>query len=865
MNAEVRMAPGQQQTEAERFDQLLEFYSFMVQAFSLISRSDNIGQLYQDICRLGVRLDRRLVLAWIGVTVTGSDVIKVAASAGPASAYLDHISVLSTATDARGMGPAGRALREGHSIIANHFLDDPATAPWQTRARESGIASCVAVPLRHGQDIFGALMLYGSEPDMFDERMVSELDVLSQALSTAIERITAREAGRSLTAKLKESQLTLRAVLDATLQTVVMIKADGEVLAINRKGAESLGCSPQEAVGRNIFDLLPSESMAGRRRIVEQVLQVGQPAAMEDESNGHTFRSTYYPLIERDPRVVIYAEDITAIRQAEQAAREVDRKFREVVNLASEGILSLDLEGVITFANPRLHALLAVPAGELPGRSALAFVAAGNREDFIARLQRARAGGRIGEAQVAYNLRRDDGMEFPALVSAALKTGSDGTAEGLVVVVTDISELRRVETELRNALRVVEASPVVCFRWRAVEGWPVEFVSPNVNRWGWEAEDLLAGKPTFTELVHPEDLPQVSEEVSRHTASGAVEYVQEYRLRAADGHYFWVEDSTRVLRDADGTALFYEGVLTDVDAVKRREQDLAASLEAQRALNRKLENAQNQLLQAEKMASIGQLAAGVAHEINNPIGFVTSNMGTLGTYLGELFAIVDAAEAAEAGTSHPEDFAAVRAARAACDFNFLRQDIGQLLNETREGLERVRKIVQDLKDFSRVGEVAWQWADLHQGLDATLNIVRNEIKYHCTIVKHYGTLPQVYCLPPQLNQVFMNLLLNAGQAIEGKGEITISTEAVGDDAVRISIADTGRGIPPEHLNRIFDPFFTTKPVGQGTGLGLSLAWGIVRRHGGCIEVSSTPGHGSTFTITLPVRPAESGSLEEPTQ
>jgi PAS domain S-box-containing protein len=420
-----------------------------------------------------------------------------------------------------------------------------------------------------------------------------------------------------------------------------------------------------------------------------------------------------------------------------------------------------------------------------------------------------------------------------------------------------IVQKRRADIELRDALRVVEASPVVSFRWRAEPGWPVDYVSKNVSRWGWSASDLMAGKPAFVDLVHPDDLAKVAEEVMQHTAAGDVEYGQEYRLRAADGRYFWVEDSTRVLRDEAGIVRFYEGVVTDVDADKCREHDLAASLEAQRALNQKLESAQSQLLQSEKMASIGQLAAGVAHEINNPIGFVNSNFGTLSTYLRELFEILDICEASAATAANPADFEMMHAAKAARDFDYLRQDIGQLIEESKDGLERVRKIVQDLKDFSRVGEVEWQWADINQGLDATLNIVWNELKYHCTVNRQFGSLPRIYCLPSQLNQVFMNLLVNAGQAIEGKGEITITTECLGADTVQVRIQDTGRGIPPENINRIFDPFFTTKPVGKGTGLGLSLAWSIVKRHGGRIEVSSTLNQGTTFTVTLPVKPAES--------
>lgn len=296
---------------------------------------------------------------------------------------------------------------------------------------------------------------------------------------------------------------------------------------------------------------------------------------------------------------------------------------------------------------------------------------------------------------------------------------------------------------------------------------------------------------------------------------------------------------------------------------RRAERATRDALAAQRALNQKLEEAQNQLLQSEKMASIGQLAAGVAHELNNPIGFVNSNLGTLDGYLRDLFAIADAyADVETSAASDCPQFDRARALKQEKDYDFLRADIFQLLAESKDGLTRVAKIVKDLKDFSRAGEATYQWADLHQGLDSTLNIVWNELKYKCTVNKDYGDLPRIWCVPSQLNQVFMNLLVNAAHAIPEKGEISIRTGRQ-DDEVFVAIADTGAGIAPEHLNRIFEPFFTTKPVGQGTGLGLSLAYSIVQKHRGRIEVSSEISHGTTFTIMLPVDPCPDEAVPPP--
>ena len=295
------------------------------------------------------------------------------------------------------------------------------------------------------------------------------------------------------------------------------------------------------------------------------------------------------------------------------------------------------------------------------------------------------------------------------------------------------------------------------------------------------------------------------------------------------------------------------------DFQRLNEQLLAYSLE-QQELNEKLESAQSQLLQSEKMASIGQLAAGVAHEINNPVGFVNSNLGTLEKYMADLFRVIAAYEAAESkfGGEHCPEVADVR---KSVDLPYLMEDIPSLVKESRDGLARVKRIIQDLKDFSHVDESSWQFADLEKGMDSTLNVVWNEIKYKAEVVKEYAGLPQVECMPSQINQVFMNLLVNAAQAIEGQGTITIRSGVAGEEAW-LEVADTGKGIAPQHLGRIFDPFFTTKPVGKGTGLGLSLSYGIVQKHGGRIEVSSEVGKGTAMRVWLPLRQGERDKPQE---
>ncbi|MEQ2318547.1 ATP-binding protein [Xanthomonas euvesicatoria pv. euvesicatoria] len=268
----------------------------------------------------------------------------------------------------------------------------------------------------------------------------------------------------------------------------------------------------------------------------------------------------------------------------------------------------------------------------------------------------------------------------------------------------------------------------------------------------------------------------------------------------------------------------------------------------------RLNGAQDKLLQSEKMASIGQLAAGVAHEINNPIGYVHSNLGSLQEYLRSLFTLIEAYERALQAPDPKALIPEIDEIRNRADIDFISRDLPQLMAESREGIERVTRIVRDFKDFSYSDRSeSWKMVDLHAGLESTINIIWNELKYKVTLERNYAELPLVECLPSELNQVYMNMLLNAGQAIVERGTITVTTGRDEAENVWIQFQDSGAGIAPDLLQRIFDPFFTTKPVGSGTGLGLSISYGIINKHHGRIDVESTPGQGASFRITLPIR------------
>jgi two-component system, NtrC family, sensor kinase len=326
-----------------------------------------------------------------------------------------------------------------------------------------------------------------------------------------------------------------------------------------------------------------------------------------------------------------------------------------------------------------------------------------------------------------------------------------------------------------------------------------------------------------------------------------------YQLAVSHAHaFFWFESDTEYMNTLKHN---------DSEITHYREELQAKDLELIRA-SEDLSRTKDMLLQQEKLASIGQLAAGVAHEINNPIAFVQSNLRTLENYLSSIRTLLERVFEMKKLQGMDEVRRAwdeIDRIAEEADLEFILEDTKVLVPQSLEGVERVRQIVADLKSFSRDDESKREIVDVHECINGALNIVWNELKYHVALNKSFGSIPAIDCYPRQLTQVFVNLLINAGQAIQDQGEIRISTMQEGNFVV-VTIADNGSGIPEPLQARVFDPFFTTKEVGKGTGLGLSIAYGIIQKHRGSIRLKSEAGKGTEFRIELPIDLAEPQSV-----
>ncbi len=537
------------------------------------------------------------------------------------------------------------------------------------------------------------------------------------------------------------------------------------------------------------------------------------------------------------------AHDITARKQAEEQLRASEVRLRLIIETANDAFVAMNADGKIFEWNPQAEATFGWTVGEAFGRKLSETIIP---ERFRSAHERglatylATGKGPVLGQRIELSALHREGHEFP--VEVTISPAMIGNERVFFAFIHDITARKRAEEE-RDRFFTLSSDLV------AVAGFDGYFKRVNQAfelTLGFTAEEILA-KP-WVEFVHPDDRNPTNAEKDR-LVQGQRGQMFVNRYLCKDGSYKWISwTSVPVVQDG----LIY-AIGRDMTEMKHAQEVLEEAVQSERQALQQLKNAQSQLVQSEKLAGLGQMVAGVAHEINNPLSFVSNNVAVLQRDvrgLSELLTLYAQADSIIA-EKNGELLTQIRDLSERMDLAYTQQNISEMLTRSREGLRRIQQIVKDLRDFARLDESDLHEVDLNAGIQSTVNIVVGKAKKkRVEIDLELASLPLVTCYPAKINQVVMNLVSNAIDASPEGVRVKVKT-ASEDSKVHIEVMDQGKGVPVEIRGRIFDPFFTTKPIGEGTGLGLSISYGIVRDHGGTIEVGDAPGGGARFEVVIP--------------
>ncbi|MCW6050030.1 PAS domain S-box protein [Lyngbya sp. CCAP 1446/10] len=672
----------------------------------------------------------------------------------------------------------------------------------------------------------------------------------------------------------------LVAILEATPDFVGIGDLEGRAVYINKAGRKMVGIDENADISHQ--QIAEFTAASARSTLKEAIATVASGGVWNGETTFVSASGLEIPVSQviishsasgdKLGYISTIVRDISHRKQAEQALQLSQARFAGIVEIADDAIISVDADQKIILFNQGAEQIFGWNAAEAIGQSLSlllpeAFAVSHSHlvSNFGAGVKQARKMGNRKEILG----RRRDGTEFPAEASISkLEVAGEIIFTAILRDVTanrEAEELVRLSEERYRSLAIATAQMV----WTTnASGF---FDKPQPDWMAYTGMSLEEMTDNWIEAVHPEDRDRTIQAWTRTIETKSL-YEIEHRLRAADGSYrhFWVR-AVPVL-EAGGIVREWVGTHTDisdrVQVLATMEQSAAQyrsqAVQLEKAL-RDLHQAQTQLIQTEKISSLGQLVAGVAHEINNPISFIYGNITHASEYATDLLSLLHLYQ-----EKYPNPLPEIAEVTEDIEIDFLMADFPKILESMKVGADRIRDLVVSLRNFSRLDESQMKLVDIHEGIESTLLILQHRLKANAgrpviKIIKEYGNFPKVECYPSQLNQVFMNLIANAIDALEEYNSqrssqeiyahpntIRISTSANSDTAT-IRIADSGMGINQEVIHKLFDPFFTTKPVGKGTGLGLSISYQIiVDKHQGQLQCVSAPGEGAEFIVEIPI-------------
>ncbi len=669
-----------------------------------------------------------------------------------------------------------------------------------------------------------------------------------------IEDITERKLAQEV---LDNQHRFLQEILEAIPNPVFYKDTNNAFIGCNKAFSTFFGKTVSEVIGKTLAHITPPEralvSFARDLQVLETLTAMTYETPMlRCDGQERAVLVTKAPFLNADGSlggIVGTFVDVTEQRKLDEQIMKMSR----AVEQSPVSIVITDMNGQIEYVNPRFCKTTGYTPEEAIGNNTRILKSGEMSVEGYAELWNTISSGR--EWRGEFHNKRKDGELYWEYASISPLTDKDGQITGFLAIKEDITSRKETETALASSQKELLSKHK-----------ELENLFDQVKAAKREWEDTLDSLQDFVILTDAEHRIRRCNRLLCDITGMAYNDViaRDWReLLKVAGFNFIKFDNSRGELLHTTTERFYDLTVYDMKGQTNEKitgyvvsmndtTEIRSVTEELKKTSLELSEAHQAVYQQEKMASIGQLAAGVAHEINNPMGFISSNLNTLGKYLEKINTFESALMDKVATVCSPDLSTELKGLRKSLKIDFIMHDIRNLIDESRDGAERVRRIVQDLKSFSHVDEAECKLFSINECLDSTINMARNEIKYVAEVkIDYQEDLPLLNCYPQQLNQVFMNLLVNAAHAIEGHGTLSISTRQEANDIV-IKVSDTGKGIAPENLSRIFEPFFTTKEIGKGTGLGLSISYDIIKKHGGTISVESEVGKGSTFNIRLPL-------------
>jgi PAS domain S-box-containing protein len=854
---------------------MLRLYAMALDCHSAIIHSTGQTSLFKSVCQLGIQSGVFDTL-WIGLMDATTSGFKLQAHAGQVIEDLLSVNV----------EPVFRVVAKNLPLWCNDLLNDPAAASFADMARQYGWLSSAVMPLTTAGQPVAALFLFSKQSHALDKTARRLLTQLAGNISRSLDAFAHTDQHQQMEFALLESEVRYNAlfanssmpmlvldpqplrVVEANIRAVDFFKLDHAALTASG-GLDRTHLQADQALVAAL-DLLRHDTRGPAQ------FEFKYPVSDTQTLDLEVFCSPIS--VDSKPHFLLTVNDITERRRIEFSLKAAHQLTQSFIDQIPGMVFLKDKQLRLVMVNQLMGQMLGVDPQALIGKTAheifpphLADALTANDQVLLETGRSQSVAQLFGDKHYETSLFVvKDAVGDPCLGGISMDVTARHQASEINRAMLSLNELGGELPEhefLTHGLQLAESmtfSHVGFLHLVNEDQENLELVTwthgthkicsatPDIHypisRAGIWVECLRTRQPfvcnDYPNYPGKHGLPSGHAELTRLMT---VPVFDQGRVCLILG----VGNKTSAYEAADVERVQLIG--NDLWRIARKarvEKALQEKVTELESVNRQLLASQMQLLQSEKLAAVGQLAAGVAHEINNPIAFVNTNLGMLKIYMQSLLTLLAVYERCASANS-VEAGVDLAQARTQADLAFLREDARTLLDESSEGLERVKKIVQDLRNFSRVDNEDWQEADLLVGLESTLNVARNELKYTVDIIKDLTPLPLVRCHLAQINQVFLNLLINAAQAMEGHGQITLRS-GVDGSWVWVSVQDNGRGMTAEVQSRIFEPFFTTKPVGKGTGLGLSLSFDILKKHGGRIQASSTSGQGSCFEVWLPV-------------